>query len=695
MAGVLLAFVSVLAVCVFLVLKCKIPAGFAPIVVLSMAALWFSAAGMLDVLWAGGLVWFLVCGAALVFALAYKPKQNEYKKLLSPAFLLFALAGLCAVLYMGIRQPLLHEWDEYSLWGAVVKIMKVNNELYTTAPSGFAWLSTQMPTLPALAYFVQFFGAYAAWKTYAAYALLLLSVVSALVGAVPMRQYQLAVPLGIIGLLTPWFFTVYTRQYEAAFVWLSGYGDMPAGMLFGGVLLLYYGLRGQKRPLWPVAPVLAALALVKENTFVFALAAAGVVTLDLLFAPQNAAIPQNNRGQGAAALPGKEKLLKRGGYSALFLAVPAAAYVLWSRYIGGVVAARQAAGVVDPASESPFAALGKGVAMLLKPETRSEWFSQTLAAMWDSFFWQTTDTAAQRVPGGAPISMVGGGLVVVALVTLLFLAAFVLAKQNRRRIALAYGGALLCFVAYSFELLVSYAFILGEGQGLIPSYNRYIVPYYIGWFLLAVAFVAQAAGRQNPRPAARGAAQGVALALAAVMLLRSSMLLPLQNSDIGYPQAALATQRAEQKFADEVARVLGDEPQRLFFVSQGDDFGEGWFTFHYLMLPHIIDYSGVSTKTGGAGGGGGTYITPQQLPDGEDPKAYNMYTPQEMQEYITESGCTYTFIQTLDDQFVQGYGGLFTDGLQRAKNGETVLYKVEGGGKNLRLSPVQMEVAGG
>ncbi|MDL2325182.1 hypothetical protein LJC61_08590, partial [Ruminococcaceae bacterium OttesenSCG-928-A16] len=646
-------------------------------------------------------------------------RQNNLKQLLSPAFLLFVLVGFAVIFYLGIRQPMLHEWDEYSLWGTIVKLMKLNNELYTTAPNGFAWATTQTPTLPALAYFVQFFGTFAVWKIYVAYALLLLSVVSALVGAVPLRQYQLAVPLAIVGLLTPWVFTVYARQYEAKFIWLSAYGDMPAGMLFGGALLLYFGLRQQKAPLWPVTVALAALALVKDNTFVFALAAAGIMVVDLLFAVQKS--PKEAPKQPFAARlrglfgkntnplrqPGSYTITGWLGHAALFLGVAAAPYMLWGRYIGKVVSARQAAGMVDPASESPFASLLVGAKMLFGLEERTEWFSETLSAMQQQFFWAfkystnpaTGEWATSKVPGGAAIGMLGGGLAIVVVITLLFLTAVVLAQNNkmRLRIAAAYVCSWLCFLGYSFELLISFVFILGEGQGLTPSYNRYMYGYYIAWFLLAVWFLAQAAqGRSSTAQAgqkklAPGLAGGAVLALAALLMLRSNMMLPLQNSDIGYPVAAYSKQHTQAAFAASVANALEEDPQRIFFVSQGEGSDLKWFQYHFYLLPHVIDYSGVPQKVGGAGGGGGTYTAPELL-NGENPLAYNTYSQQELQAYITQNNCTYMLIEDLDERFIASYSSLFTDGLEQAEEGNTVLYKVQGAGSSLQFVPVPMEV---
>lgn len=51
------------------------------------------------------------------------------------------------------------------------------------------------------------------------------------------------------------------------------------------------------------------------------------------------------------------------------------------------------------------------------------------------------------------------------------------------------------------------------------------------------------------------------------------------------------------------------------------------------------------------------------------------------------SGCSYLYLQRLDDTFVASYAGLFTDSLQAALDGETVLYRVEEAG----FAPVEME----
>lgn len=709
MWDVLLALLAVCGLCVFLTKQTKIPAGFTPLVALCSTALWFSIVGALGFLWMGGILWYVLCFASLIFTLVKYGVKNSLSSMQMPAFLFFVLAGVMVCIYLGVRQPLLHEWDEYSLWGTTVKIMKAHNELYTTAPNGFAWASTQTPTLPVLSYFVQLFGKYAAWKIYAAYSLLYLAVISALIGTVAMRKYQVAVPLGIIGLMTPWVMTLFYREYKPKLVWLLAYGDIPAGMLFAGVLLLYFGLRVQKAPLWPVLPALAALALIKDNTFVFSLAAAGIMLLDLLLISSKKTESKVDliENQKAGFLAKKRALfgtaenytlLGRIGYGISYLIAAVLPYMLWTRYIAGIVSQRQSSGISDPSSESPFSALVLGTKMLFGLEEKTERFSEIGKLMWNEFFVNSKTGAI----GGSPISMFGGGLITVCVITIIFVVAAILLKDKKMRLrtVISYFSMLLCYIGYSYEIFISYVFIINEGDSLIPSYNRYMYGYYIGWFLLAVYFLGQAALSRMPEKEKgtsnlRGIlAQGVVLLLAGGMILRSTMLLPLGNSDIGYAPATFNKQRVAQNFADTVIATIAkdsDGPQRIFFVSQGDSAGEKWFMYHYMMIPDIVDYSGVAVKVGGAGGGGGTYTSPDML-NGENPASYNTYSPEEIQAYITESGITYMLIETVDDRFIDSYSELFTDKLKQAETGETVLYKVEGAGSSLQLSPVEMEV---
>ena len=52
------------------------------------------------------------------------------------------------------------------------------------------------------------------------------------------------------------------------------------------------------------------------------------------------------------------------------------------------------------------------------------------------------------------------------------------------------------------------------------------------------------------------------------------------------------------------------------------------------------------------------------------------------------NGCTGLYLQKIDDIFVQSYADLFTDGLDAALSGQTLLYRVTDDG----FAPMEMEV---
>lgn len=680
MAGTWAAFAAVLALTVFFVLKGRVPAGFAPLLALCASALFSAVFGMLGILNIGSLAWFVICAGLLAFALVHKKGYRRWRTLLNPALGFFVVASFFVVLYFGLRQPMLSEWDEFSQWGTSVKQMKVYGQMYTTAPAGWWWPVTQVPTLPLLSYLFQFIGPYAEWRTYTAYALLFIAAIAALFGHIQAKQYKVAVPVAIIGLLTPWFFTVYERPYLLNTKgWLSAYGDLPSGMLFGGVLAVYFGLRRQKARLWPVGILLAALALVKENTLVFALVAAGCMAVDLLFFAQKPTAEETPPKKlalrpytGSYTMPGR---LWRGGGFLLCAALP---YVIWIRYIAVLVSRRVATGQTGETNISPMQAAVKGFAMLLGIEQPTEQFTIVRQTMWKNL-----------INFQNKITMAGNAVVVIAIIAAIYLLAVLLAKDKhwRRRFAVLFVLLAAGFAGYYLMLTFSYGLIMKWEDGInTVSYNRYVYPYLVGWFLAGVACLGIAACKER----VHGLASGGVLALALLMLLRTGMVLPLQNSAIGYSDYFYQDMRNEQKLADSVLKAIEDTDSRIFFVSTRDIGGEYWFHYHYRMMPAILDYGngdGVGNlETAETDAAGNSVLTAE----GKTVKRY--MTPQELADYLTENNCDYLFAETISPWFVDTYAELFADGLSQAQNGKTVLYQVQQASGGVVLQPVQMEV---
>lgn len=673
MIDILFALAALWLLCRFLTLRCRVPAALAPLASLSLAALWLTLAGMAGQLRPGAVLFYIAClaGGAASLQKGEKPfGTGALKKLLTPGSVVFWALSLAFAVYFCIRQPLFADFDEFSFWGTAAKLTCINDALYTTGEIGWAWQATQNPGLIVLGYFFQLFGSFAPWKIFLAYDVLLFACFAAVLGGVRWKNYAIAVPAAAVCWCVPWFFTTYNRTIYNAIstVYMSSYGDIPAGVVFGGAVAYWLWLRRSGGQKWTVLPVLALCGNIKSNTFVLSLVAAGLVAADCVLFAQN----------GQKGLAGFQKgLAKRLGFAIACMAAPMALYLGWNSYIARLVAQNAAEGGMGTTSESIITVAVSGVKILLGLPV-GDYYTQRLPRLaqaggdMQSAFYHTD------------ISMIGPG-VMLTLLTLAVLAGTVLlAKGERLRVGvlgvLSAGG----FVGYNFMLVLSYAFIFKESQCAdLVDYNRYLYTYYIGWFLLALAALLYVLNsRESLLPQL---ARGAVWLLAAVMLWRVNQLVLPQMSVLGFSANYFSEQRLQQQRAD-AARAVMEPGSRVFFVSQGDN-GYYWFSYSYDFLPTVVDYSGNMQQ----GGGGGTFGLAELRPGEEDHNRYlyyHPYTAEEWRQEVLASGCEYIFLNEIDEIFIESYADLFSDSLAAARNSETLVYKVTDG----LFTPVEMEV---
>ena len=430
--------------------------------------------------------------------------------------------------------------------------------------------------------------------------------------------------------------------------------------MLGGTVALWLALREGEGPRWPVLPVLAFSALIKSNTFVLALAAAGLVAADWLLTP--------------GTTPWKQGLVRRIGFAAACFAAPLAAYRGWGQYTLALALKNAESGGMGETSPDVVTVAVNGIRMILGLPVGDYYEARR-----SQFYTACSDMLHQYLTRDGTLSMIGQGVVVTGLILALFFAAWLVAGQRglRVRIGLFALFSTLCFLGYNLMLALSYGFIFKPFQAeRLEDYNRYVYTYYIGWFLIAVALVGLAL-RHAPRLDLLGHA-GV-LALAAVMLLRVNQMVLPQLSVLGFSDAEFADRQIQQSRAEAVAAVT--DGARLFYVYQGDN-GLHWFTATYDFYPQIVDYSG---------NGGGTFGL-ESLRPGEDTVEgyyFHPYTEAAFAALVESTGCEYLYLDKVDDLFRESYGGLFSDGLAAAEQGETLVYHVDSLG---HYSPVEMEV---
>jgi len=281
------------------------------------------------------------------------------------------------------------------------------------------------------------------------------------------------------------------------------------------------------------------------------------------------------------------------------------------------------------------------------------------------------------------ITMIGPGVLVVIFLTGLFALAVILAKNNRERLHSAVQWLLttLCFLAYNFMLVLSYAFIFTEAQGTqLIDYNRYLYTYYLGWLLIALAALAG----QIPHSKLVLPGKAAVLLLACCCVFLYGRYVSWDTSVFGYDDSEFTQVLVnQQNVADAVKAIRQDpqrqgavEQQRVFLVSQGDN-GLRWFQLSYEFLPLVVDYSGwlrPEDSTGVEyGAGGGTFGLPE-LYDGD--VYYHAYTLEEFRQTVLDSKAGYLFVETGSSIFEQSYAPLFSDGLAAARSGPAV-YRVQ------------------
>ncbi len=650
-ARVLLALAALLIIALWYISR-GVPQGVAPFFAVGSAAMCVVLFGCFGLLWFGGALVYIAAAAAAAQLCYAKLRRGTALPKPGFAFWFFAAASLCFIILLWLKQPMFTGWDEFSLWGTAAKLMKLYNELYTTAPIGWIWTASQTPALMSFAYFFQFFGeGFAEWQVYAAYDVFLMAAVAAVLAPFEKKDWNVAVPLALIGLLTPYVFQHYASVTRVSQVYLDSLADIPLGFAFAAALCIGFGVK--KHTKWSMAALctaLATLTLTKDIGFALALVVCVLLVInDIAFA-------------GKKTLAERSVIKGMAVRAAAMFGAVIAAFVGWSAYLGSVaeVDRLQSLGGTTGAGmlELPLLFVGD----LLSPE-KSEFFVSVTTGMVSTFVYSQN-------------TMLGSGLMVVLGILAMVAIAAALAKEpaDRRRCICFGVFSLLGFCAYYALITMTYLYIFRPEQALaFESYERYIYPYYIGWFLCAAMLLAKYAARRTAKAEAIGKA--LVLALAAGLLVRFAMLVPLQHTIFGVHSSMYEHRRMFESSVQQLQNSL--EPDGRTFYVESNDNGIGWFTYSYQLLPWQLDYSY----------GGGPLQERELLPSGE--VATHTVSAEEWAQYLQDSGCTTVYIEYADQEFKQMYGGLFSDGMQAYDARQTRIYEVayDGGGE-LTLLPM-------
>lgn len=640
----ILLFFAALIVYALLAVHIGLRPAAAPLFAVCGTTLWFVLLGCLGFLPFAAICYYLLAAAGLVYLLFCGIKAKRLPFQLSYGFGFFVLASLVAIGILWVRQPVFSTWDEFSFWGTAAKLTKLYNVFYTQAPIGWGWPATQMPALIAFGYPAQFFGtAFLPWQTYAACDIFQFAALAALLAPFENKNWNVALPVSFIALLSPYIFTHYAAPVKVSAVYLDSLGDVPLGLLFGAALALYYDAAGRKSwQRWlPLLLCLLTMALVKDHVgMALELVVAGIAFCDTLLRP----------AVGGAHF--KQRLCKALVCLLVGIALAVVAYLGWRFYWTHAVAATGGS-TASTENTSLGAVPGLFIQNMLHGDNAV--FNQVMQGMPALFF-------------SSSITLLGSGVRVVAVIMALLVVAFVLNQEKaaRLRVVLFAGASSVGFLAYNLLIAVSYIYIFREDQ-LFSSYERYMYPYYIGWFLAALVLLA-AAVHYAARPVL---VRGAVLLLSAAVCLRVAQVVPASYTVWGFNKAEYANQRAFSAAMQEVASRLQSD-DLVFVVSVNDD-GSRWFRICYDFLPVQVDYS--------FGGG----LLAENRTDANGEAYLHEYTAEEWAEYLLENDVTAVFIDDANDAFYQRYGSLFSDG------GGQALYRVVQQGAGVQLQPLEGE----
>lgn len=634
----LLTFIAITGIAIFMSMKFKISSSLTPFISICFEMMFLSVFGCLGIIRIGGYIYYILAIAAIIYSI--KNYKQVLDKIKEPGFIFFLGASLFVIILFSIKQPMFMLWDEFSFWGTSIKLVKIYDQLYTTAPIGWAWFATQKPGFIMNGYMFEFFGKYQEWRACAGMDVLIFSSIATLGAVFKNKEWHKSVPFISIGFLTPFAFSLYNTIYGQSSIYMSVMADVPMGMIFGGVLCLYFASKNKPNTLWAVCISLMALTFTKDTALPLAMVAAGIICVDIL-------INEN-----------KIEIFKLNGFKAkiincvfVFLA-PLVSFFAWTKYLGTVLSIDVTGNVGGSDEMGMVQMLITGIKQLFGFMEPTEKFSQVMGKMYSSYFEMN-------------LTVLGSGFKVTIITLALILIAIIISKDLRYKIRCAVFGVLssIGFLMYYIFIGFCFVFVFKEAESsTLMSYERYIYPYYIGWFLAALMLLAIAMVSKKRRLYGLGRIPVFAIML--VMILRLSNIVLPGYSFIDFQEGFLDDRKVQEQKAQSIAEYVGDSKDNIFFIGQGDD-GDKWFKYSSQLLPLQLEYSF----------GGGTLCLPDAQIEDDSPYYIKM-TPEELLEYLDEKECEYIFVELSDDFLKDGFGYLFSDNLENCKDGQSALYRV-------------------
>ena len=236
-------------------------------------------AGLFKVLKLGIYINIIISIILLVLSfIELKKNQNKIKEIFSPSLLFWILIFIIS--YVFYEGRMLVEWDEFTHWGDVVKMM-YNENIFNTDPLSISVAKAYPPALSIFQYFFQVINrGYQEHYLFIAYQIFSYSLFLPFIKNIKWNELHKIIMIILIMILSP--IIVFNNFYG------SIYADALLGMMFAFVLAtIYISKEYNNFTLIKVGLSLFVLTLLKDIGAFFSFICFGVITYDLFINKKN------------------------------------------------------------------------------------------------------------------------------------------------------------------------------------------------------------------------------------------------------------------------------------------------------------------------------------------------------------------------------------------------------------------------
>ncbi len=606
MVNGVISLIIVLMFAFFLHAKLKIKSGISPIISLTSIISVVIVFSLFGFLFVGVLAVYAIVTVLFVYTIIQK--KAILKKLAYSYFdvgvVLFIISSILMLIFLSIKQPLYSEWDEFSFWGTSQKLLSINDQIYTFYDSSLIGKTTP----PALAVLSYFFGAFNVqfyeWVSFYAYDVMFFAVCASFTSVFKKDKYFCGISIFLLGFLLPYFFTVYSKAMYLIPTYIYAYADIPLGMIFAACIGMYFVgstevnvehlisessnevksdvaaqnksrtggdivvnnvdanskiyFSSNTKNIIALVPLIFFLTLVKDMGFALSCLIAFFVFFDLMFFKKQYSF-----------LFLKNVVAKIIATGTIILTA-VVAFIAWAYHMSLVLSVNRF-NLGGEENIGMAEMLIRGVTELFSAE-KSEKFTTISNSMLQAFFHNE-------------VAMIGSCFVVICFITLLFIAAFIMSnKAEKIRTVVLYITAMFGFVCYYIFNTFLYVYIFKDNGYSLPSFGRYIYPYFFGWLMMAVFLILLSTNKNKVFGLLKLGALNM-LVLGIFMLF--TFLVSTDNMFLGVDKNNYSLRYTIKEKIDFLGDVVEDDDVVYLYSGMGD-YGYRWFIYALEYAQNIF-----------------------------------------------------------------------------------------------------------